>query len=316
VSKIDLHIHSSASDGRFAPAEIVRKSVEQGVTIIAISDHDTVDGIAPALEAAKAFASLKVIPSVEISTDNASGETHVLGYFIDYTDQELKITLERLRDSRRERAQGMIAKLKNLGIHIDWRRVQEIAGSGTIGRPHIAQAMLEKGYITSLQEAFTKYIDRHGPAYVERDKITPIEAVKLILRANGLPVLAHPFTIDNPETMVAELSAAGLVGIEAYYASYTADETRKLVSLASKYNLITTGGSDYHGLDASNETMIGAVEVPIESAEQLVKPEEIDDLGAMRLSRDIVKKIEEGLEYPGQIKVTVLRETRAVDYAK
>jgi len=269
VSKIDLHIHSTASDGRFSPAEIVRQSAEHGLTTIAICDHDTVDGVAPALKAAKAFPRLKVIPGIEINTDVPSGEGHILGYFIDYTNHELQTTLKRLRNSRQGRAQGMIAKLENLGIHIDWQRVQEIARDGAIGRPHIAQAMLEKGYITSLREAFIKYIGRGGPAYVERDKITPVEAVQLILQAGGLPVLAHPLTIDNPETMVAELKAAGLVGIEAYYDGYNGNEINSLVSLANKYNLITTGGSDYHGLDASNETMIGDVEVPAESVEQL-----------------------------------------------
>jgi len=164
----------------------------------------------------------------------------------------------------------MIAKLGELGIHIKWQRVQEIAGSGSIGRPHIAQAMLEKGYIASLKEAFTKYIGRDGPAYVEREKMTPVEAVELILLAKGLPVLAHPFTINDPETMVIELKAAGLVGIEAYYDSYTAEEIDRLVSLADRHNLIATGGSDYHGLEASTETMIGGANVPIESAEQLI----------------------------------------------
>jgi len=270
MSKVDLHIHSTASDGRLSPAEVVHKSVERGLTIIAIADHDTVDGIAPALAAVEAFPQLKVIPCVEISTDVPHGEVHVLGHFIDYTDPELRATLEKLRNSRRERAQGMIAKLRNLGIHIEWQRVQEIAGSGSIGRPHIAQAMLEKGYITSLKEAFTKYISRGGTAYVEREKMTPVEAVELILKANGLPVLAHPLTVNDPETMVVELKAAGLVGLEAYYNSYTTDEINRLVNLADKYDLIASGGSDYHGLDASTETMIGGVDVPMESAEQLI----------------------------------------------
>ncbi len=270
MSKVDLHIHSTASDGRLSPAEIVNKSAEIGLTTIAIADHDSLDGIVPALVAVKAFPQLKVIPCVEISTDVPSGEAHVLGYFIDYADHELEANLERMRNSRRERALGMIAKLGNLGMPIDWERVQEIAGSGSIGRPHIAQAMLEKGYIASLKEAFTKYISRDGPAYVEREKMTPVEAVELILLANGLPVLAHPFTINDPETMVIELKAAGLVGIEAYYNDYTVDEIGKLVSLADRHNLITTGGSDYHGLDTSAETMIGGADVPIESAEQLI----------------------------------------------
>ncbi len=271
VSKVDLHIHTTTSDGRLSPEDIVHKSVELGLTIIAISDHDTVDGISPALAAAKAFPQLTVIPCVEISTDVPHGEVHVLGYFIDYTNHELLATLERLRHSRRERAQGMIVKLRKLGIHIEWQRVQQIAGSGSVGRPHIAQAMLDKGYISSLREAFIKYIGRGGVAYVEREKMTPVEAAELILKANGLPVLAHPLTINDPETMVIELKAAGLVGIEAYYAyydSYTADEINRLVSLADKYNLIATGGSDFHGLD-STETMIGGVDVPMQSAERL-----------------------------------------------
>jgi len=218
VAKVDLHIHSTASDGRLTPADVIRKSAEIGLTIIALADHDTVDGIVPALIAAKTLPWLKVIPCVEISTDVPSGE----------------------------------------------------AGSGSIGRPHIAQAMLDKGYIVSFKEAFTKYISRGGPAYVERGKMTPQEAVDLILQANGLPVLAHPFTTSDPEVMVIELKAAGLVGIEAYYDGYTVEEINKLVSLADRNNLIATGGSDYHGLDINTETMIGGVDVPIEAAEQLI----------------------------------------------
>jgi predicted metal-dependent phosphoesterase TrpH len=270
LSQVDLHIHSTASDGKFSPGAIVGKAASLGLTIIALADHDSVDGIAPALEAAKAFPQLRVIPCVEISTDMPSGEVHVLGYFIDYTSDELSSSLERFRSSRQRRAQGMIAKLNDLGVHVDWQRVQEIAGDGSIGRPHIAQAMLEKDYITSLKEAFTRYIGHGGPAYVEREKMTPVEAVELIVRSNGLPVLAHPFTVTDPETMIIKLKAVGLVGIEAYYNSYTAEEIKSLVSLADRHNLIATGGSDYHGLDDSSETMPGGVDVPIESAERLI----------------------------------------------
>ena len=269
MSKIDLHIHSTASDGKLSPADVVCSSAERGLIVIALTDHDTVNGIAPALAAAKAFPQLKVIPGVEISTVVPDSEVHVLGYFVDYTDHKLKATLERMRYSRRERAYGMVTKLGKLDIRIEWQRVQEIAGSGSIGRPHIAQAMLEKGYIASVKEAFTKYISRDGPAYVERGKMTPQEAVELLLQTNGLPVLAHPLTINDPETMIIKLKMAGLIGIEAYYNNYTTEEISRLVSLADRYGLITTGGSDYHGLDTSTETMIGGVDVPIESAEQL-----------------------------------------------
>ena len=270
MSKVDLHIHSTVSDGQLSPADIVHKAAELGLTIIAIADHDSVDGIAPALVAAQAFPGLKVIPCVEISTDVPNGEVHVLGYFIDYTDHKLEATLSRFRNSREQRAQRMITKLEDFGIHIEWQRVQEIAGSGSIGRPHIAQAMLEKGYIAALKEAFTKYISRGAPAYVEREKMTPVEAVELVLRANGLPVLAHPLTTDDPEMMVIELKAAGLAGLEAYYNGYTADEINELLSLANKYNLIATGGSDYHGLDTGTETMIGGADVPMECAKRLI----------------------------------------------
>ena len=270
VSKVDLHIHSTASDGRLSPAEVVRKSAEAGLTVVALTDHDTVDGIPPALEAARTFPALTVIPGIEINTDVAEGEAHILGYFIDYHHPELLTTLAKLRDSRQERAQRTITKLENLGLPIDWERVKEIAGTGSIGRPHIAQAMLEKGYITSLKEAFNRYIGWSGPAYADREKVAPGEATQLILRAHGLPVLAHPFTVTNPETKIAELKTSGLVGIEVYYNSYTAEEIKKLVSLVDKYHLIATGGSDYHGADMSNETIIGGTDVPLESAEQLL----------------------------------------------
>jgi len=270
VSKVDLHIHTTASDGRLSPADIVRKSAELGLTTIAITDHDTVDGVVPALEAAEAFPQLKVIPGVELSTDVPHGEVHLLGYFIDYTDQKLLTRLEGMRNSRQERAQKMIAKLREFGIAIEWQRVQELAGGGSIGRPHIAEAMLEKGYIPSFKEAFTRYIGRDGPAYVEREKITSVEAVELVLLANGLPVLAHPLTDSDPETLIPQLKAAGLVGIEACYNSYHADTIKYLSALAEQHSLIVTGGSDYHGIDAAIETMIGGADVPVEAAEQLI----------------------------------------------
>ena len=270
MSKVDLHIHSTASDGRLSPADIIHQAAERGLSVISITDHDSVDGIASAMVTAKAFPRLRIIPGIELSTDVPQGEIHVLGYFIDYTDHEFQVILEGLRSSRFKRAQGMVAKLKNLDIHIDWEQVQKIAGAGSIGRPHIAQAMLEKGYINSMKEAFDKYISRNGPAYVERDKMTPIEAVELILKFNGLPVLAHPFTASNPETMIIEMKAAGLIGIETYYHDYTAAEINELISFADRYGLIATGGSDYHGLETANETMIGGVDVPMESAERLI----------------------------------------------
>ncbi len=270
VGRVDLHLHTTASDGKYSPAEVVRRAAGLGLSVIAIADHDSVDGIAPALAAAKSFPGLTVIPCVEVSTDVPRGEVHVLGYFIDYTSAELKAALAHFRDSREGRAKGMIDKLSGMGINIEWRRVKEIAGEGSVGRPHIAQAMLEKGYITSFKEAFDKYIAREGPAYVEREKMMPADAVELIVRHNGLAVMAHPFTVADVEAMIIELKPAGLAGIEVYYKDYAGEESRRLLDLAKKYDLIITGGTDYHGLDDTDEVMMGGADVPFEAVESLV----------------------------------------------
>ncbi len=270
MSKVDLHIHTTASDGKFTPAEIVRKAREAGLTYIAICDHDSIEGVDPAQEAASKNPGITVIGGVEINTDIPAGELHLLGYFYDSNNLELKQTLEKLRKSRIERAQKMINKLRKMGIKIDFVRVEELAGVGSIGRPHIAQAMLEKGYINSFREAFINYINRGGPAYVERDKVTPTEAIQLIIRSGGLPVLAHPLTFDNFEATIAELKPAGLVGMEVYYNNYSSEQIKNLLRIAVKFNLIPTGGSDYHGLDCMNEAPLGTVEVPLESAERLI----------------------------------------------
>jgi predicted metal-dependent phosphoesterase TrpH len=164
----------------------------------------------------------------------------------------------------------MVDKLAGLGVNISWERVREIAGSGAVGRPHIAQAMLEKGYISSIGEAFERYIAREGPAYVEREKMTPVEAVQLILRSLGVAVMAHPFTVPEPEAMIVEMKAAGMAGIEAYYGNYNNEDTGTLIALAKKHGLLVTGGSDYHGLDESKETLMGGVEVPMEAVERLI----------------------------------------------
>jgi predicted metal-dependent phosphoesterase TrpH len=270
VSLVDLHLHSTASDGKLSPAALVDKAAKIGLRFISLTDHDSIEGIAPAIEAVEAFPLLTFIPGVEISTDLADGEAHILGYYIDYTNPDFQRELLKFRDSRTGRGERMVEKLRGLGIKIDWKRVQKIAGDGAIGRPHIAQAMLEKGYIKTFEEAFDKYIGHGGPAYVEREKLTPEEAVSLILRAGGLPVLAHPFTVKDPEAMVKILKAVGLVGIEAYYKANTPEATAATLKLADRYGLIATGGTDYHGIGDSSEVMMGRAEVPVEAAEKLV----------------------------------------------
>ncbi len=268
--KADLHLHTTASDGRYSPQELVVKAAGLGMEVMAITDHDSVDGVAPALEAARPFPSLKVVPGVEIGTDVPDGEVHVLGYFINYVDAALVAKLADLRDSRKSRAKKMIAKLANLGVHIEWERVQEIAGSGSVGRPHVAQAIMEKGYVQSLKEAFARYIGRDGPAYAERDKMTPQQVVELVVRVGGLPVLAHPADIDDLEEVLPRLQRVGLAGIEAYYSAYGATTVQHLASLARKHRLIATGGSDFHGLEHITETPMGGLDIPPECIERLL----------------------------------------------
>jgi len=271
ASKVDLHIHTTASDGRLPPEEIVQRAAEQGLKYIAITDHDTVAGISRALQAGTAFPGLTVIPGMEINTDTQTGEVHILGYCIDYKSKELESSLNRLRHSRETRAKKIVDNLSGMGIGISWERVMELAGGGSVGRPHIAQAMFEGGHIPSLQEAFIKYIGRHGPAYAERERLSPEEAVKLVVLAGGLPVLAHPEDVDELESFLKSLKKVGLIGLETYYDGYHRDTVKKLAKIAERYGLITTGGSDFHVLGSSHETPLGGAEVPIECAERLLK---------------------------------------------
>jgi|SRR3990172_1571815 len=266
----DLHLHTTASDGRLTPTELVQRAAKAGLKVIAITDHDTVDGIPEALAAAKAFPSLTVIPGVELSTDVTGGEVHVLGYFIDYHSQLLREKLALMRDSRETRARKMVEKLGKMGMPLRWERVLELAGEGSIGRPHIAQAMLEAGYIASMKEAFLLYISRTGPAYVEREKLTPAEAADLVVKVGGLPVLAHPMDISSLEGMLAELKPAGLVGMEVYYADYGPETVEQLLGIAERWGLIPCGGSDFHGIEGGAGAEIGSILVPLESAKRLM----------------------------------------------
>jgi predicted metal-dependent phosphoesterase TrpH len=255
---VDLHVHTTASDGQYSPTEVVRTACKLGLTAIAITDHDTTDGVEEALAAASET-TLKVIPGVEISTDIPHSEVHILGYYVAYKEPLFQAKLAVFRDSRLDRAQRMVTKLARMGLVLDWKRVSQIAGAATVGRPHVAQAMVEKGYVDSIDEAFDRYINRNGPAYVERMKLSPVEAVQLILEADGIPVLAHPLYVVR---VVPRLAQNGLAGLEAYYTGYTADETRFLVDLAAKYGLLVTGGTDFHGEDVQPQHPLGGVMVP------------------------------------------------------
>ncbi len=262
---VDLHLHTVVSDGLHTPAEIVQMAHAKGLRVISISDHDTVDGIAEAQQAALGTG-VEVIPGVEVSTDVDVLEIHILGYFVDYADEEFVSELARFRASRLERARTMLSKLRDLGVPVSWERVKEIAGDGVVGRPHVARAMLEAGHVGSSQEAFDLYLGRGKPAYVPRLKMTPAGAMHLIRKAGGLPVLAHPWGVT---AILSDLVREGLVGLEAYYTGYSAEMSDHLCRLARQYDLVCTGGSDFHGLDLLPDNRLGQVYVPDECVEAL-----------------------------------------------
>lgn len=219
-----------------------------------------------------------MIPGVEISTDVPLAEVHILGYLIDFTSHSLQDMLARMRNSRLDRARRMVDKLAALGVPVNWNRVLEIAGSGAIGRPHIARALVERGYVSSPAEAFQQFIGRNGPAYVERYKMTPEQAVELVIQAKGIPVLAHPITAAGPTKLMGEelnledllprLFKAGLSGLEVYYPDYSPQTVKSLLKLAERNNLIATGGSDFHGWGVL-PTELGQVNVPATSLDSL-----------------------------------------------
>ena len=262
---LDLHVHTTASDGRLTPAETVALALQRGLRVLAITDHDSTGGVEPAVDAARGSA-LEVIAGVEINTDTPKGEAHVLGYFVDPTHPRLGAQLADRRRARFERGQGIVQKLHALGLAIEWERVQEIAGAdegGAVGRPHVARALEERGYVSSTQEAFEKYIGRGGPAYVEYEKLTPEEAIAMIRGAGGVAVLAHPSTIEGLDAYAAELKSAGLDGLECYYGRYPEETVLALVALADRLELVATGGSDYHGSEqVTYNATLGGTDVP------------------------------------------------------
>lgn len=269
ATEIDLHLHTTASDGRLSPTEVVRLAGGQGLKQISISDHDSTEGLAEAFEESKNFPDLRIIPGIELSTDVPGDEIHMLGYFIQYDDKEFQDILKQFRTGRLDRAQEMVRKLAALGIVLDWERVKEIAGDGSVGRPHIALAMVEEGYCKEPKDAFPEYLGRNGLAYAERPKMTPTEGVEMLRRVGGVPVLAHPAYMNEMEPNIVALKEAGLMGMEVYYAKFDADTVRRLKTLAEKYDLIPCGGSDFHGLGNADDAVLGSVGPPASTVDQL-----------------------------------------------
>ena len=271
---VDLHSHTTVSDGVLSPEELVDHAARKGVRFLAITDHDATDGLARAIQRAERHSSLKIIPGVELSADVEGSEVHILGYLDTYEDQGFQEEMKKFRDGRVGRALAMVEKLRNLGMDVDWERVKEIAGDGAVGRPHVAQALAERGHVNSVKEAFDLYLGNGKPAYVGREKLKPGDAIRLIQSVGGKAVLAHPSFTRNVESLLPGMKAEGLAGIEVYYARHTPEQTTRMKRLADKHDLIPCGGSDYHGPGLGPDIDLGDVDVPESSAYRLLGIEE------------------------------------------
>jgi 3',5'-nucleoside bisphosphate phosphatase len=265
---IELHCHSAASDGTYPPARVAEMAAAGGVRVLALTDHDTTAGIVEAAAVA-ARHGMTLIPGVELTCSVERGEVHLLGYFVSVSNAAFQAKLTQLRIGRDVRGQAIVAKLNALGIPVRWERVKALAGEGTVGRPHVARAMMEVGAATSVDDAFDRYLGRGQPAHVERQRLTPVEAVRLVRTAGGVPVLAHPLSAFDLEATLAEMIPAGLLGIEAYYGAYTPEERGALADVAAFHHLITTVGSDFHG-DVHGGAVIGGTPGPPDVLSHLV----------------------------------------------
>jgi predicted metal-dependent phosphoesterase TrpH len=264
--RIDLHTHTTASDGLLPPADLVALARHHGVEVLAVADHDTTDGVDPAADAG-ARLGVDVIPAVEINTDTEGGDVHILGYYVHHHEPWFQQFLRRLREGRERRAERMVEKLNALGIPLDVARVRALAG-GAVGRPHVARALVEAGVVATTEEAFQKYLGRSGPAYVERVSVTPAQAVAIIRQAGGIPVLAHPGWGVSDE-LITDLVACGLEGLEVYYPDHTPAQVEHYLALARDLGLLVTGGTDFHGKDLATRTPPGSQYVPQEVVERL-----------------------------------------------
>lgn len=287
---VDLHVHSNRSDGTLTPAQLVDYAAEKGLAAFALTDHDTVDGLDEAIEYAEKLRSGKcgdgtvpcmvpqVIPGIEFSTEYQGRDVHILGLYIDYRDAAFTRQLQAFVDSRITRNRKMCALLQAAGIPVTYEKLLAEFPDAVITRAHYAKYMFGHGYIKSLSEAFDRYVGDHCPCFVPREKVTPAQAVRLILSVGGIPILAHPVLYHMSEeklnALTAQLKEAGLIGIEAIYSTYTAAEERSIRALASRYGLLISGGSDFHGTTKPGLDMgvgYGGLYVPASVLEDLKK---------------------------------------------
>lgn len=274
MGRIDLHLHTTCSDGSLRPTEVLALAQKAGVTALAITDHDIVDGLPEAIDAGTRLG-IEVLPGVEISSFDGKSELHILGYCLNWHDETLLKRLASLRASRHRRNPFIIERLQALGLELTYDEVRALAGTESVGRPHIARLLMEKGYVTSAKDAFDRYLAEGRPGYVARELPTPAEAIAWIRDAQGVAVLAHPTWVkesnDGLPAFVRTLKNDGLDGIEVHYSTHTRQQTARFLELAKQFGLLITGGSDFHGLtkpDIEVGTGRGGLRVP----EELLSP--------------------------------------------
>jgi hypothetical protein len=275
MAKADFHNHSTASDGKLTPTQLIDLAASRGVKVFALTDHDSTEGIAEARAAAAKHDGFVLIPGVELSTDIEGDEVHMLGYFTFemLENADLQAELTQFRAGRFERGRLMTEKLTELGKPISWERVLEIAGEASVGRPHVAQALVEAGHVATIPDAFDLYIGRNGPAYVEREKMTPLQAIETLHKYGAPAVFAHPSFTKSFDDVVPELVAAGLAGMEVYYKNYDPETVQTLAAKAAKYGLLPLGGSDYHALNNPGEREPGDIPLPDHVAKDFLEKE-------------------------------------------
>jgi hypothetical protein len=272
----DLHTHTTYSDGSLTPAELIKRAFGEGIKLIAITDHDNISGIKEALEEGKKFG-IKVIPGVEISIDYNAATFHLCGYFIDTSDESLNKKLKFIQNAREERNSKIIGKLNELGIDITMEEVRKVAGSEQIGRPHFAKVLAKRNYAKNSKEAFTRYLAKGKPGYVDRKRLKLDEAVSIIEGAGGVPVIAHPAQVglkspNEYKEFFSKLKCAGVVGVEAYSSHHSEKENLLFHFLSNELRMLVTGGSDFHG-DMEENVKLGVFgnNVKIDKNELLTK---------------------------------------------
>lgn len=260
---VDLHSHTTASDGDHTPTQLIARAAECGLTALAVTDHDTLNGLEEAIEAGKRYG-VEVVPGIELSAEIDFGQCHILGLFVPPTSERMRQRLEEVLNNRNRRNERILAKMQAHGIEITYEEVEAEAGGDVIARPHFAKVLLKKGFISSMQEAFDKHLTKGGTFYVDRVRLSPEECIALIHEAGGLAILAHPNNLKrNPaetEAKIAELKAMGLDGFEARYNLHTPDDTAHYLAMAERLGMVTSGGSDFHGVTVKPKVFLGHVE--------------------------------------------------------